>query len=254
MVVSKRSRCPSRHGCRSGPLWLSVRVWCVALYLLGGVSLGVGSTAASPAGASFHINVGLARVVAQPGKPVHFLQLLDYECQPGLKCSDKDLFVVDGDRLVTGGVEGQRVYVWFRGRGKSMRGWLPAAHVKNLPLDPSPTLEKWEGTWTVGDVLKIVVAVDPTTHQLTITANAKWYGAQLEDGGQVVHTGDVHGKALPEGNRLIVRGGDDAGGCVLEVELVDEFLAAEDNMHCGGMNVSFTDVYTRNAAKRESLQ
>ena len=229
-------------------------VWCVALFIVGGVSLGVESTAASPAGASFHINVGLARVVAQPGQPVHFVQLLDYECQPGLECSDKDLFVVDGDRLITGGAEGQRVYVWFRGHAKSMRGWLPAAHVKNLPLDTSPTLQKWKGTWTAGGVRKIVIAVDRTTHQLTITANAKWYGAQLENGAHVIHYGDIHGKALPEGNRLIIRGGDDAGGCVLEVELVDEFLAAEDNMHCGGMNVGFTDVYTRDAGKGKSRE
>jgi hypothetical protein len=228
------------------------RVWRVALYMLGGLTLGVGSMAALAADAPFHINVGLARVVAQPGQAVHFVQLLESECQPGLKCSDVDLFVVDGDRLVTGGVEGQRIYVWFRGRGKSMRGWLPAAHAKSLPVDPSPTLEQWEGTWTVSDVRKIVIATDPTTHQLAIRANAKWYGVQLEGGEQVVHYGDVHGEALPEGNRLIVRGGDDSGDCVLEVELVDEFLAAEDNMHCGGMNVSFTDVYTRDAGTRTS--
>jgi hypothetical protein len=33
-----------------------------------------------------------------------------------------------------------------------------------------------------------------------------------------------------------------------ELELVGEFLAAQDNMSCGGMNVSFSDVYTRNAS------
>jgi hypothetical protein len=258
MVVSKTSRCPSPARLPLRPpvaVGRAEAAFSLISVVMGGLSLGVGSTAALPADASFHINFGLARVVAQqPGQAVHFAQLLEYECQPGLKCSDEDLFVVDGDRLVTGGVEGQSIYVWYRGRGESMRGWLPAAHVKSLPLDPSPTLEKWEGTWTVGDVGKIVIAMDPTTHQLTITANAKWYGAQLEDGGQVVHYGDVHGEALPEGNRLIVRGGDDPGDCVLEVELVDEFLAAEDNMHCGGMNVSFTDVYTRDAGNRNSPQ
>jgi hypothetical protein len=193
------------------------------------------------------MNVGLARVVARPDEPVHFVQLLEYQCEPGLKCSDKDIFVVNGDRVVTGEAEGKLVYAWFRGRGKSMRGWLPAAHVKNLAMDTSPILEKWEGTWTVGDVRVIVITVDRKTHQLIITANAKWYGAQLENGYQVVHTGDVHGKALPDGNGLIIPGDDDAE-CVLELELIDEFLAAEDNMHCGGMDVSFSDVYTRTPA------
>jgi hypothetical protein len=222
----------------------------VALMVVGGVSLGGGSMATPSAAATSTIDVGLARVVARPGEPVHFVQLLDYECRPGSKCSDKDIFMVDGDRVVTGGVEGEQVYVWFRGRGKAMRGWLPAAHVKDLPLDTNPALEKWEGTWTVDDVHRIVIKRDPTTHQLTITANAKWYGVKLEDGEQVIHTGGVRGNALPDGNRLIIRSGADSAACVLQLELVDEFLAAEDNMHCGGMNVSFTDVYTRDEPTR----
>lgn len=229
------------------------RAWHIAFWVVSSVSLGAESITSPSAVAPSHLAAGLARVVAQPGKAVHFVQLLEYECQPALECSDKDVFVVNGDRVVTGGSEGQRVYVWVRGRGMSMRGWLPAAHVKNLPLDTNPRLEKWEGTWRVSGVREIVIAVDPATRQLTITANAKWYGGQLENGDQVIHTGDVHGKALPDGNRLIIQG-DHGSECVLELELVDEFLAAEDNMHCGGMNVSFGDVYTRDANKRKSLQ
>lgn len=227
--------------------------WSVALVMAGGVSLCAGpiAVATSASAPSFQLNVGLATVVARLGKPVHFVQLL--ECYPDSACSDKDAFVVNGDRVVTGEAEGQRVYVWFRGRGKSLRGWLPAAHVKNLPLDTNPALEKWKGTWTVGDVRKIVIKVGSTAHQLTITGHAKWYGARLENGYQVIHTGDVRGKALPDGNRVIIRDADDSD-CVLELELVDEFLAAEDNMHCGGMNVSFGDVYTRDTGIEKSTQ
>jgi hypothetical protein len=55
---------------------------------------------------------------------------------------------------------------------------------------------------------------------------------------------------MPNGNRLVVRNEN----CVLELELVDEFLGAEDNMQCGGMNVSFSDVYTRNAGAGSALR
>lgn len=217
------------------------------------MSLGAESLTSPTAAASSQLDVGLAKVVTQPGESVKFVQLLEHECQPALACSDKDPFLVAGDRVVTGGQEDRRVYVWFRGRGESMRGWLPSTNVKDLAFETHPALEKWVGTWIVGDVRKIVIKVDRTTHQLTIIGHAKWYGARLENGYQVIHTGDVRGKALPDGNRLTIRSGDDSD-CVLDLELVDEFLAAADNMHCGGMNVGFGDVYTRNASKGKPLQ
>jgi hypothetical protein len=54
-----------------------------------------------------HGYFGLARIVAPPGKRV---------------------------RLVTGGMEGKRIYAWFRGGGEYLRGWLPASTVRDLPF------------------------------------------------------------------------------------------------------------------------
>jgi hypothetical protein len=188
---------------------------------------------------------GLARAVARPGQPVRFAQLLEYQCEEESTCSGSDLFLTDGDRLVTGGVEGKRVYAWFRGRGKYLRGWLPAANVKELPFPTHPASKMWDGTWTVGEVQKIIVKADSATSELIIDAYAEWHGGV---NGEVTHTGDVHGKGTPDGNRLVIRNGRNVEDCVLELELVGEFLAAQDNMNCGGMNVSFSDVYTRNAS------
>jgi hypothetical protein len=64
------------------------------------------------------------------------------------------------------------------------------------------------------------------------------------------HTGDVQGNALPDENRLVVRDED----CVLELELVGDYLGVEDNMHCGGMNVSFSDAYTRDPGAEKNLR
>jgi hypothetical protein len=188
---------------------------------------------------------GLARAVARPDQPVRFAQLLEYQCEEEATCSGSDLFLTDGDRLVTGGVEGKRVYAWFRGRGKYLRGWLPAANVKELPFATHPASKMWDGTWTVGEVQKIIVKADSETSELMIDAYAEWHGGV---NGEVTHTGGVHGKGIPDGNRLVIRNGRNAEDCVLELELVGEFLAAQDNMNCGGMNVSFSDVYIRNAS------
>ena len=35
------------------------------------------------------------------------------------------------------------------------------------------------------------------------------------------------------------------GDCRIRLRLLPPFLLAEDNMNCGGMNVSFTTVYRR---------
>ena len=191
----------------------------------------------SPSAARF----GLARVVALPKQVVRFAQLLESHCEGVSACSDRDLSVADGDLLVTGGAEGRRFYVWFRGRGKYLRGWLPAVNVKELPFDAHPASEKWEGTWTAEGMRKIVIGVDRATGELTVGAHAEWYGARLDNGEQIIHTGDVQGKAAPDGNRVLIHQDD----CVLELELVDAFLGAADNMRCGGMNVSFSDVYAR---------
>jgi hypothetical protein len=148
-------------------------------------------------------------------------------------------------------VEGKRVYAWFRGRGNYLRGWLPAANVRDLPFATHPAPKMWVGTWTVGEVRKIIIKADSATSELIIDANAEWHGGL---NGEVTHTGDVQGKGVPDGNRLVIRNGRSVEDCVLELELVGEFLAAQDNMHCGGMNVGFSDVYTRNASAKSALK
>lgn len=193
---------------------------------------------------------GLAEVVARPGKAVHFTQLLESQCEASPVCSDKDELVVAGDRLVTGGTEEKRVYAWYRGRGTYLRGWLPAVNAKALPIDRRPALERWVGTWSAGVIRRISIDADASTRQLTVRAHAEWYGGEMANGEHVVHTGDVAGKSAPEGNRLVIRGGSDPDDCVLELELVGEFIGAVDNMHCGGMNVGFSDAYTRDSGAR----
>jgi hypothetical protein len=237
---------------RSLRLFLYVRELCRAALLLT-ASVGV---AAEPVTTSDFPNpsqvyFGLARVVARPGKPARFAQLLESQCAEESTCSESDLSLTDGDRLVTGGAEGNRVYAWFRGRGKYLRGWLPAANVKELPFATHPASKMWDGTWTVGEVSKIIIKADSSTSELIIAAYAEWHGGV---NGEVIHTGDAQGKAVPDGNRLVIRTGKHPEDCVLELELVDEFLAAQDNMNCGGMNVSFSDVYTRNASAKNALK
>jgi hypothetical protein len=243
----------NRQACERS-LWLFLRMReliCVALLLTASDGIAAEPVTTSDIPNPSHAYFGLAQVVARPGEPVRFVQLLEYQCEEESTCSGSDLFLMDGDRLVTGGVEGKRVYAWFRGRGKYLRGWLPAAKVKELPFAAHPASKMWDGTWTVGEVRKIIIKTDSATSELIIDAYAEWHGGV---NGEVTHTGDVQGKGVPDENRLVIRSGRSVWDCVLELELVGEFLAAQDNMHCGGMNVSFSDVYTRNTSAKSALR
>src|ERR1700691_2245067 len=146
---------------RSLWLFLSVReLICVALLLTASDGIAGDPVNTSDFPDPSQAYFGLARAVAQPGKRVRFAQLLEYQCEEESTCSGRDLFLTDGDRLVTGGVEGKRVYAWFRGRGKYSRGWLPTANVKELPFATHSASKMWDGSWTVGEVRKIIIKAD----------------------------------------------------------------------------------------------
>lgn len=225
-------------------------LWCAVLLLAASRAMTAEpNTADFPASEAYF---GLAQVSESPGAVVHFVRLLEYQCETDAPCSDKSLFVVGGDKLLTGGTDSEGVYAWYRVGRKYLRGWLPPGKIKNLPFDRNPALRSWEGTWTAGTAQRIVIKVETGSHQLTVGARAEWYGTRLADGQQVVHKGDVTGSATPEGNRLVIRSGDKPYQCVLVLELVGEILGAEDNMHCGGMNVGFSDAYVRDAAAKSA--
>ena len=119
-----------------------------------------------------------------------------------------------------------------------------------LPIDRRPALERWVGTWSAGVIRRISIDADASTRQLTVRAHAEWYGGEMANGEHVVHTGDVAGKSAargkPAGHPRWHRSRRLRSGA----QLVGEFIGAVDNMDCGGMNVGFSDAYTRDSGAR----
>lgn len=121
----------------------------------------------------------------------------------------------------------------FTGGKKPVIGWLRKNQIA-IGQTPGPMpLDAWAGEWTAWDnSLDIAVAADQT---LTVSGIAIW------GDGPAPRTGEVNGSTTPSDNGALVKD----GSCQVKLTLVDQWLVADDNGECGGMNVTFTGVYRR---------
>lgn len=49
----------------------------------------------------------------------------------------------------------------------------------------------------------------------------------------------------PSAGKMNFGDGTDEHDCQVEMQLVGKYLVVADNLHCGGANVSFSDVYQK---------
>lgn len=115
--------------------------------------------------------------------------------------------------------------------------WVAAKDLRELRPDPNPPLAAWFGTWSqYDDRIQIEPAKEPS--KLHLTGHAIWHGR-----GDVEHSGDLDGEVVPSGNHLHYSEGPEA--CTVDLTLFGEYLVANDNDRCGGMNVRFWGVWKR---------
>ncbi len=152
-------------------------------------------------------------------------------------------YVVKGDTLVIGRQRGTQVCAYFPNRGGGSAGWVAKASLQALPA-VTPTLEHWRGQWHDGDnTLEFIPNRDGT---VTVNGDAYWPSANpspaARPGGP--NYGNVSGSASPDGGRLQIHDQD----CDIRMDLLKDVLVVNDNLNCGGANVSFRGVYRRRSA------
>ena len=118
-------------------------------------------------------------------------------------------------------------------------GWLPQARVQVSSPDPNQPLASWAGEWRKDDDwVAITVRNDG---KLSVIGRAFWPGKNVLP----MHTGEFSGLARPQGNQITFSE-QDPTPCQVKFELLSSnILAANDNVECGGANVSFGGVYAR---------
>ncbi|MDI9847624.1 hypothetical protein QM467_06055 [Rhodoblastus sp. 17X3] len=221
-----------------------------AFSLIGGASF------AAPAsedrfcsGASFSdtpaLNVG--RIKADAGK-VNFRKNGDAAnaCpSTGADCQEK-AYLVPGDLVVLGVTKGDFVCVDYETAKGSRGGWLPASAIEPAPAATDPT--SWAGKWkrieanisieTAGGGLKAegsasFGSLDPDRVKRGAVNSGEFSGPLLVKGGQAVFTDKDADPKEPDAS------------CRLRMARAGEVLFVQDNMQCGGLNVSFSGLYRR---------
>ena len=114
---------------------------------------------------------------------------------------------------------------------------LPCATVDKADLQgialPAPPTSSWVGTWD-GPTGSLTITEQGGT--LHVTGDALWHG-----GGQRIHTGEVDGSLTTKDGALVY----EQDGCELRIGRDGSQLWVEDNLQCGGLNVTFAGEYTR---------
>lgn len=123
----------------------------------------------------------------------------------------------------------------FDGRIGSI-GWLPQQRIAAHPIDPTPPLAAWLGTWRLYDNR---IVLEHEGDALDAEGEAYWPSKSTPPANE----GAFAGTAKPSGNRLHF--GNEAQGCEVDMVLAGPFLVVSDNRECGGHNVSFTGIFTR---------
>ncbi len=111
-------------------------------------------------------------------------------------------------------------------------GWVANSDITVEQPQPTtkPALSAWIGKWKYGET---EIDVAQKGNQLNLSGSAT-----SADGNE----GDLDSKTAPKDNKLHIT---DNVPCEVWMTLVGSYLVVRDNQQCGGMNVSFTGVYTR---------
>jgi hypothetical protein len=144
-------------------------------------------------------------------------------------------YVIENDVVVVNGkTHGEFSCVRYTAStDQSTTGWLKTVSLEPITATPPPGA--WQGIWSTYDST-LVVSQSALDRGFIVEGEAYWYGVST------VHSGEVVARAEPFEAQLVLFGAYD---CQLTLTLLQDYLVVQDNKRCGGMNVTFDGVYTR---------
>lgn len=161
------------------------------------------------------------------------------ECPRGANCRQK-AFVVGGDEVIVNRSYDGFSCAWYTPKmGRPTVGWILTSDLSVRDLLPAVSSKAWLGEWTYGDN-GIEFTENKLPGNLNVTGNATWIG--LNDN---VHVGEIDGRYEPKNGVINYSDGDDEFDCKMTMRLLGNYLIVADNLKCGGVNVTFSGIYTR---------
>jgi hypothetical protein len=173
---------------------------------------------------------------------------------PSPACRER-AYLVAGDSVLLGERRGAFLCAAYRGQKDDAGrvGWIPAEAV--AVEAPTPvTREDWLGTWTrVEARIRVKPGDKPGT--LTVAGDATWGAGdpdRVRRGG--IHIGEFAGTVALKGDTVSFAVGEagalpvEKGGaydCKVWLRRIGAWLVVDDNLACGGANVTFRGTYRR---------
>lgn len=183
-------------------------------------------------------------------------------CREAEPCRTK-AYVLAGDVLIASdfGTLGRQTTKWVEVEyvarsGRSTRGWLRDTDLQTLSDPPPTSIGAWMGRWVRTEA---TITMKPANRQgmVAVSGNATW-GAS--DPGRArsgaVNTGEIDGRFQLKQSRggfaIGAKGSlpfdqGDQSLCRVRFRLLSPYLLVEDNLNCGGLNVSFSGAYVKQA-------
>ncbi len=163
-------------------------------------------------------------------------------CPYRTSCKRK-AYLIPGDQLIVGKIEDGWACVWYPSRRGGLVGWMDMEHIR-LQSSIMPKNDDWSGTW-IGDHTDAEITIEYHKDGLVhVEGTAIWEGAN-----GVVHDGYFSTTGRIQGDRLTVDQ-NMTEDCKVKIRLLNNYLMVADNQRCGGMNVSFSDIYKKSPGKK----
>lgn len=165
----------------------------------------------------------------------------DKENCPGSDGCRRNSFVVGGDEVIVNRSFGDYSCAWYSPRsGRPTVGWIKTSSLSFAAMLSNGSPRAWLGEWKYDDN-GIEFTDNKLAGYLNVTGNATWVGVNP---GQV-HVGELDGSYEPKNGTINYSDGDDKYDCKVKMRLLGKYLIVADNLKCGGVNVTFSGVYTR---------
>ncbi len=161
------------------------------------------------------------------------------DCPEGAACRRK-AYLVPGNEVIVNRVRNGFACAWYSPvKGNPTVGWLKASDL-SISAPPKVTGTKaWLGEW-VYEENGIELTDNKLAGFLNVTGNATWKGL-----GDNVHVGEIDGRYEPVDEVINYSDGDDEYDCKITMRHLGKYLIVADNLKCGGVNVTFSGVYTK---------
>ena len=166
-------------------------------------------------------------------------------CPKDKPCGSRQkAYLVGGDVVFAGPPNrGFRCVYYGSSNGKIVAGFIPAENLKAIAEENGMSIDFLIGTWKY------------ESNSIEIKASAA--GKVSGDGqayyqtAETVNEGSFSAQApLAAGQKeLVFKEGNDESSCVVKLHRRGPYLVVSDNNNCGGLNVSFSGIYTKARTK-----